>query len=364
MAVENTEQNRMKGEITIRAMNIMNYDAANLGSAEGRYDTAYLKALASNATFPLLSASPPEGLKNVTQPYIIKDMNGIRVLIAGLSTAGAEKLSSAGGMDNMATAGRIAATARAAQALAVILFAGSRDEACELLHTVPGIDIIILGESDDFTTEAEKSGKAIIVSPGGRGKILGRLSLEWSPQAGITRYEGEIVSLGQEVKLHEDVNAEILSYNRRILEIFRERALSETVAGWGHSPYISADACYNCHEIEYDEWVQTPHSTAFNSLVRRERHYDPQCMKCHVTGFGESGGFIDAENSPHMKGVQCESCHGPGRDHVESADGDGMSPVDEGTCLRCHDHDRDPEFDYHEKISLIDHGSCRSELFR
>jgi hypothetical protein len=45
-----------------------------------------------------------------------------------------------------------------------------------------------------------------------------------------------------------------------------------------------------------------------------ERDYrdDADCLPCHSTGHGQPGGFVSSRQTPHMGGVQCEACHGPG----------------------------------------------------
>src|SRR5206468_12752359 len=63
-----------------------------------------------------------------------------------------------------------------------------------------------------------------------------------------------------------------------------------------------------------------PYTTLFrSSLAKGDKWKDPECVRCHVTGYHQPGGFDDPEKSPHMTNVQCEICHGMGGGHPEGA---------------------------------------------
>ena len=105
------------------------------------------------------------------------------------------------------------------------------------------------------------------------------------------------------------------------------------------SPFVSADACMECHAPYYQAWAETKHSNTFRRLEAAERE-KVECLRCHVTGTPDT---IAAEGGkPSLPGVQCEACHGAGRTHVEAAKagvvkkGLVVRNPEEQTCKRCH----------------------------
>src|SRR5437667_268963 len=63
----------------------------------------------------------------------------------------------------------------------------------------------------------------------------------------------------------------------------------------------------------------SPHAHALATLETKHKASDANCLKCHTTAFGREGGFqpgAAASGHPDLARVGCESCHGPGGEHV------------------------------------------------
>ena len=118
------------------------------------------------------------------------------------------------------------------------------------------------------------------------------------------------------------------------------------------------DGCRKCHLKQYRSWEKTPHATALDTLEGVDAE-NPDCVRCHVTGFGAETGFKSKEETPQLAGVTCEACHGAGKDYIDrelmkdqaGSIAAGLMIPDEQTCLSCHNSDS-PEFsgsfDYEE----------------
>jgi len=135
---------------------------------------------------------------------------------------------------------------------------------------------------------------------------------------------------------------------------------------------VGSDACRSCHEAEYALWQNSGHARAGETLTQKGSAGDESCLACHTTGYALDGGFEKgAELSAHadLGRVGCESCHGPGGDHVgEEAKRFGTivslgdkcdSCVILQICGSCHDDANDPsfEFEVEEHIDRQRHGT-------
>ncbi len=109
--------------------------------------------------------------------------------------------------------------------------------------------------------------------------------------------------------------------------VYRDRELFQTPPSGaanflGYSD-VSAKltVCGNCHVEKQHEWEGTVHATAWEDL-QASGHATSTCEACHTVN--EQGnptegnaGFL-AVADERYKDVQCESCHGPGLNHVQN----------------------------------------------
>ena len=120
---------------------------------------------------------------------------------------------------------------------------------------------------------------------------------------------------------------------------------------------IGVKACQDCHAELVAGWQKTQHARAFDDLKKSKQEGLPDCQRCHVVGYGETGGFIDYDLTPELVNVQCEECHGAGKLHAADPGKKGSITAKPGEqkCRKCHTPGQDKGFDYAKKIKGI-HG--------
>lgn len=140
----------------------------------------------------------------------------------------------------------------------------------------------------------------------------------------------------------------------------------------GH--FAGSESCGRCHKKAFAIWQDTPHATATETLARLqpERQFDPECVSCHVTGWKPQEfapyltGYTGMDTTPQLKGNGCENCHGPGGGHVAAEAGKDAAvrekmrrlmhlKADDVSCLKCHDLDNSPEFEFSTYWPQVEH---------
>jgi YVTN family beta-propeller protein len=143
--------------------------------------------------------------------------------------------------------------------------------------------------------------------------------------------------------------------------------------------YVGSAACGACHQgpqmgYQLSLWRMSPHAQAYAVLstpraaelakkagIVEDPQLSPACLKCHVTGGGSDA--LVAKTYDLMEGVGCESCHGPGSEHMPEPVGRGkvgaaragLRPVTEKTCLGCHTSTHEKPFSFSEAKAKIAH---------
>lgn len=139
------------------------------------------------------------------------------------------------------------------------------------------------------------------------------------------------------------------------------------VAAPGEAEYVGAQTCLSCHAQAFAFWQTMKHASAYETLERKGKQFNVDCISCHVTGWQQPKGACSIAQVEGRKGVQCESCHGAGSLHAQTGDPTKIARlVPEASCRACHDALNSPHFNpttYRAKILGPGHGApaLRSE---
>lgn len=112
--------------------------------------------------------------------------------------------------------------------------------------------------------------------------------------------------------------------------------------------FVGSERCSQCHSSVHATWTNTLHATALETLEAIGQDKNADCIGCHTVGFGEEGGFVDRATTNALAGVGCESCHGPGKDHVENVQDESLRPpksIAASVCGQCHTGSHHPTID-------------------
>jgi len=122
------------------------------------------------------------------------------------------------------------------------------------------------------------------------------------------------------------------------------------------SPYLGSNQCGACHAAQLASWQQTKHASAYTTLVNGQKQFNQNCLPCHVTGVTLAQGQEALSLPAERRGVGCETCHGPGREHSKSPKAFVLTRIPgPAVCQSCHSAPHDEAFDYQVKIKQVGH---------
>lgn len=236
--------------------------------------------------------------------------------------------------------------------LMVLLSHAPLEESLEIARCFPEIGLIISGHSIEEPDDAVYVNNTPVVSSGAGGKYIGvaRYSLKKNV---VERKSVEIIPLDNKYKDSKEMISLLKEYQQILID---EDLLSRTPQAPlpdGLS-YVGSFTCGICHKIIYDHWYKTAHGTSYNTLVDTGHQYDPECIKCHTTGYGDTSGFLNYGKNQNLINVGCESCHGAGSKHIKNVN-DAYVSNGESNCVVCHDNEHSPKFQFKEYWKKIKH---------
>lgn len=197
--------NMFLAEPDILAYNKMGVDAMTFGNHEFDNNSEVIAEQMKKSDFPWLSANIRNGRKYLGEPYIVKEFDGIKIGIFGLTTCRTLTLENPNPklkfLDEIKTAKQIVKTLRKKEKCDYIILLGhlgnvqevaSHNTSLKIAEQVPEIDLIIDGHSHSYIAEPILVNGTPIVTANEKTKYVGTaiLSFEdkkltdfsWKPQ--------------------------------------------------------------------------------------------------------------------------------------------------------------------------------------
>lgn len=379
---------RIKAGYLLRAMSMIGYDAINVGNKDLILGESALSSLRDKHDLPFVATNlyyEDSGLL-FAEPYLVKRLGpprllfwrgpGVRVGIIGLNgMMPASQVAPQPEDDRKLVIRDPYEAARSAVAElkrkhcdVIIALVQMRESECDsLVESVEGIDLLVGGQTSRQYMEPVLRNGVPLVQPGWQGRYHGNLLLELDADNRVSSWDGELVNLDESIADDSTIVALIEEYKDAVHEAEIRQPRPEGMP----EVYIGAETCRSCHPEQYEQWESTPHARAYASLecaTKEEESRKFECLKCHTTGFRTYNGYWSIDTTPEMANVQCETCHGFAKRHVENRrQGIERTKLPDGrllpelpmvnlyTCVRCHDEERDPDFDFETDREKVSH---------
>jgi hypothetical protein len=358
-------QAQIKAEVAVEGMSMMSYDMFNLGSEDFNFGTEFLLEYTGKFNVPTINANIvyEDTGENITSPYKIVKFGNLKVGFIGIVSKEYEDEILQSNSDNSreiivldeqdVLQTQIEKIKDEVDIIILLANVGMK-KSITIAEQTEGIDVIICGHGDDETDRPYWINGVYIVKAGHEGKTIGNLVLRLGVNKNLYSVEGSIITLDSSFSDDEQLKALMDEYHDRLEEYKDELLDVEQQDPDTGLYYVGLSKCSECHPSEASTWNDTAHAGAFDSLVESGQEYNKECITCHTTGFGYTGGFTAPGETPEMEGVQCEMCHGAGGEHVETGK-ITFGAVSEATCVKCHTTENSPGFDYNTYYPAIEH---------
>jgi hypothetical protein len=342
---ETNRQQEIKFESFLLSLTEMNYAAFVPGAGEFKLGKRFLSDARGMTPVPFVVANaeyPGELPFEKSAP--LADTGGV---VIGLVPSLPAEL----GVTVTPAAAALATEAKAAQGAAFLIVAynGPADDLPKLAEAVPEdlrkkTTFAIPGFAD-APIALPPAGGIPVVTAGTKGRNIGLLR----PLSGKPY---EFLRL-EEARPGAPAVVSILDSYRKAV---KDEGLMRNVARTpGAAKYVGDKRCSECHQAAHETLSTTPHQRALKALKDTADEYDPECIRCHVTGWAMETGFVDFDLTPTHVNVNCEACHGPGSEHSNNNMPTLGGKVDLNTCVRCHDPDNSPQFKFEKYWPRIEH---------
>jgi len=395
-------QAEIKYRYSLKSLLGMGYDSVALGSRELLLDANYLAVALSDfmeGGSPIVSANVAiiDAEIGLTSRYRVVKKGGKRIGVTSvLGRKHRVALQNASDIHWTAPEKALAEVVAQLEAercdMLVLLVHADPQEATQLAQQFPQFQLVATtGGAPEQPLRMVKieGSKVPLVEVGHKGMYVSVIGMFDDPKKPL-RYQR--VPMDHRFEDSQAMQALLVAYQQE-LEGLGLEGLGITGVRHTEGKFIGSEACADCHAEATEVFLATPHAHATDTLAQLDppRHFDPECLSCHATGwnprkfFPYRSGYLGLTKTPALAGNGCENCHGPGAAHVAAESGDKevddaelerlraslrMKIIEnEGNqkgqvyengvvvqkCMECHDEDNSPDFDFQKYWPKVEH---------
>jgi Cytochrome c554 and c-prime len=402
------KQAEMKFDFALKALMEMGYQAVGFGPQDLTMDVLTLAINLPSDKNPFVSANV--GIvdfdSGFTKRYKIIEAGGMKIGVT--SVLGKKQLATLKNSDELKLVEPYQAIPEVRSKLIdahcdhlVLLSFADPDETKDLARRFPEFDFVVTalsgGEPPNVPQTIEGT-KTQLIECGEKAEHVIVVGLY---KDGATRWRYQRVPLDSRFKEAPEMQKLLVDYQHELETLGLEGLGIKASTNMTGRKFAGSKVCADCHTAAAAVFEKTPHAHATETLMNLKppRHFDPECLSCHVTGwepqkfFPYTSGYLNLKDTPQMVGNGCENCHGPAAEHVAAEQGDvkvtdkareelraalrlklvenegNMSgPSVEGKpgkkqsdgkvlqmCMECHDLDNSPAFDFQKYWPKVQH---------
>ncbi len=335
---DDTEQNLIKYPIFVQAYQILGYDLVNLtsrdleiGSLAGAVDI--VEALGMK---PMAAQGDDYGIKPSFSRVFTVGRHDIQVNVIAVDSVQYEHL------DALDTSG-----------VTIFVLNDANQTLREtVLRQADAHDCVVYPEPMDEPRVLKEPGQGPMeVSIGQRGRYVCQLRITCHAETGEPSLAFSFMAVSEDLAKNEEIKGLYKSYQQIVATSELQESYARVPLSHRDLTYEGSQSCEACHPEEYRIWSTNKHAHAFATLVRIGSQRDPECTVCHVVGMQYDVGYLTQVDTPKLKDVGCEVCHGPGSEHKRSF-GKLRTQDPQMKCLDCHTPEHSGGYAGHEQEFL------------
>jgi 2',3'-cyclic-nucleotide 2'-phosphodiesterase (5'-nucleotidase family) len=373
-------QVKTKAEGIAKAMRAMDCRAMGVSAYDLSCGVDLLKEIQENYKINWLSINlvDPETKKPIFTPYLIAEIDDMKVAVLGLTDERAEQSAEAKKrgytiLHWQEVLPEVVAKLAKQVDMTILLSNYPYQVNKEIAEKVTGIHLILASGHTASSPDPYKIENTLIAQTGTRGKYLGTMRIDWTaakiwketsranqPKTEkMCGFKNRFIALEssspQEPKVQEIISAtvqEINLLNKKKVNSSKNQptATLQDLSGW--------QKCQECHQEQVAFWEKTQHADAWPTLKKKNQHFNEECLLCHVTLPYYDAAKVQAERlllmlPKELKNVGCETCHGPGANHVSKREAIPVPHPDKKICKLCHTPEHDDNFVFADKVERI-----------